>query len=368
MKAAERMRKRHEIQVLHRIGFTPTEIRSITGCSEKMVWMWSRRDTCDDMPRTGRPSKLTDSVKKKIEEEMREKRGVGVRTCVKSLNKMFEAEADAIDELAGGDGTKRSVSRSTVRRHLRSTDWGKVVRRVKNKPKLTPRNIRDRETFYNMCNNTGYLSVGSRGKKLRSHVLFTDESIVVLFPHLNTQNAVFRTEDKDRVPVNEVPKNQPKVMVAGGICANGKTELIVIPQNQKVDGEYYRQAILPIYIDFIKTSGLFPSERCATLMHDNAPSHAAKPTVKMIEGQGLKVWGKGVWPGSSPDYNVIEPVWEILQNSVFLDPRPKTISELITRVKLTWDMIPVTELTTLVESFVDRMEESERKAFSHTEY
>ena len=52
------------------------------------------------------------------------------RRMCKSLNTAFASA-----------GSKKILSRSTIERYVRSTDWGCVVRRVKNKPILTKKNV-----------------------------------------------------------------------------------------------------------------------------------------------------------------------------------------------------------------------------------
>ena len=39
--------------------------------------------------------------------------------------------------------------------------------------------------------------------------------------------------------------------------------------------------------------------------------------------------GKSVWPGNAAAFNVIEPLWNLIQEAVFLEPRPSNRDQFI---------------------------------------
>lgn len=63
-------------------------------------------------------------------------------------------------------------------------------------------------------------------------------------------------------------------MVAGGISRYGKTELIVVDKGKTVNGEYYRDRILPFYTATAKDSTR--NNLLVILMQDGAPGPHSK--------------------------------------------------------------------------------------------
>lgn len=75
-----------------------------------------------------------------------------------------------------------------------------------------------------------------------------------------------------------------------------------------------------------------------------------------------------MWPGKSPDLNVIEHLWAILKDLVFIPPRPHDRESLIKRVENVWYSINKEYLKNLVESFPKRIEEVINNEGGHTRY
>ena len=136
----------------------------------------------------------------------------------------------------------------------------------------------------------------------------------------------------------------------------------------RINAEMYQTEILPVYLRCLKDTSLFPNQRKVLFQQDMAPAHSAKSTLKVIEEAGVMTWGKNIWPGNSPDFNVIEHIWKDLQDSVFVKLRPRNILELKARVVEKWDSITVDHLRKLVESFPARIEECKLNNGNVTKY
>jgi hypothetical protein len=110
---------------------------------------------------------------------------------------------------------------------------------------MSEKNIQDRLAFAGMVVDQGYCQVNERARSLLEQVLFTDESIIELYPRPNAQNTRIRTVDSSlRRPI-PIPKHGLKIMVGGGLSANGLTSLHVCEQNTTITGIYYRDHIMP---------------------------------------------------------------------------------------------------------------------------
>lgn len=353
--------KRITIQSLKKKGKTKQEIIAITGFERHLVKRWYDRDSPDDDTRTGRPSKVTDSVRKQIEARMKDVVGAGTRTCARGLNAQFAAMS-----------ADRSLSHMTIQRFLSRTDWGSRSYRVREKQMMSQKNADDRLKFIKMCTESGLCDPGHRGQVKRAHIVYTDESLVELNPSVNRQNMRIRTANKENVPVYQKPKHGVSVMVAGGICGMGKTPLIVMEKGVRINAAYYQQHILPVFLAFMEDKTVFPSPHKIIFMQDGAPAHSAKTTMSLLNNligtTFAAVWGKGVWPGSSPDFNPIEHVWSILQDSVLIEPKPKNREELIARITETYDLLQISDLQKLVEVLPSRLEEAAANNGWHTNH
>lgn len=341
---SDRIQKRIEILALDKQNLPSSDIAKRVGVSLNTVKKWRKSDIIVDQQRTGRPTKVTPTTKEKINNEIKGVMGASVRSCAKALNFSHDYQ-----------NRNKSISPTSITRYLQTTDWGKMSFRIISKPLLSEKNIIDRLNFALHVQLIGYTDNNRFGQRLRRNIMFTDESFMLLNSKPNRQNMRIRTESKENVPIVGIPKFPGKIMVAGGITRSGKTPLIIIPPNTNVNGDYYRKYILPIYLESLRDPSLIPEPKYATFMQDGAPCHTSNDTIEMIEDNVSSVWSRGLWPGNSPDINPIEHVWAILQNSLFKEPKPKSINDLISRVRKEWEKLPIGYLEKLIDSFPDRI-------------
>jgi transposase len=258
----------------------------------------------------------------------------------------------------------KKISASTINRHLKKTKWGRKAYKKLTKPLLSQKNIEDRKKFGEKLQKEGFLDPGRLGQEKRRGILFTDETWI----ELNRKTSFYRTEEKKDVPFFLKPKKGVMLMAAGGFCSRGVSELHIVAKGQTVDGNYYRGSILPIYFDALDSTTLFPNKRKIVFQQDGAPSHTANLTMQMLDNKAWTTWGKGVWPGNSPDLNPIENLWSILKNSAYEEPVPTNLDMLVGRFRRKWFSLPLELLEKLSESLKNRVEEMLRNDGGHTRY
>jgi transposase len=242
---------------------------------------------------------------------------------------------------------------------------------------LTNKNIADRLDFCDHIFNNSYCDFSAQSIFLLNHILFTDESIIELHPKPNKQNVRIRTMNPASRPVLQIPKHGLKVMVAGGICGNGLTQLHVVEAGSTVNGRYYREKILPVYFEAktrvsdseeVDKRALFEEPDSVVFVQDGAPAHTANETLTLLNRNFSSVWSKGLWPGNSPDLNPVEHLWSILQDSVFISPKPSNRDELVERINDAWRNIPFQHIRNLIYSFPRRILSCMEKHGGRTKY
>lgn len=82
----------------------------------------------------------------------------------------------------------------------------------------------------------------------------------------------------------------------------------------------------------------------------------AHRTEEWLKKNALAYWGKGIWPGNSPDLNPIKNLWAILQNKLDnLKTPPSNIQQLEHALKEAWSEISPETLSNLIESMPERI-------------
>ncbi len=149
------------------------------------------------------------------------------------------------------------------------------------------------------------------------------------------------------------------VMVWGGICLDGRTDLVVV-DGGALTAVRYRDAVLePVVRPFAGTLG-----QDFVLMHDNARPHTARVVQAYLEQEGIDVME---WPTPSTDLNPIEHFWDILQRHVSWrqNPPPHNSPELL---REEWNGINQVSVRRLIRSMPRRCRECIQSRGGHTSY
>ena len=87
------------------------------------------------------------------------------------------------------------------------------------------------------------------------------------------------------------------------VSSLGRTDLFFVDQGTKVNGQYYRDVLLP--------QQLLPAIRDLsgdffTFQQDNAPAHRARETMQLLTSETPDFIVPALWPANSPDLNPVD--------------------------------------------------------------
>ena len=185
-------------------------------------------------------------------------------------------------------------------------------------------------------------------------VLFTDEKIFTVQPYHNSQNHRQLLRKKGLAAKLVERSLFPRsVMVWAGICANGRTPLVFIDRNVKINAAVYQNDILSAYVHPWAQEHL--GENQFSLQQDWAPVHGARTTIQFCEELFPGFWGKDVLPSNSPDLNPMDySIWSILEQKLGRTQYAST-EALKAALQRAWDEIDEQQCATIVGNLQERL-------------
>lgn len=282
----------------------------------------------DDRPRTGRPSKTTERIRRIL--------------CRKSSMNPFLSSAEINEQLS----MTNRISNRTVRRILR--DGGLFSFKAARKQKLSKINVKRRKTF---CKDYSKWTINDWKK-----VIFSDECRIHRYS--NCRQLVRRplcTRFKKRYTIKTVKYNGFSVHIWGAIWGDGFRSIIKCPQ--RLNSQGYQSVIEEGLIPFYKPYNIF--------QQDGATCHTSKTTIDYIDSQN--VLNLSDWPPTSPDLSIIENVWAFLKDKVG-KRKAKNCDELWQIIQDEWNKIPSSYIENLYESIPRRLKMIQRNKGQYGKY
>lgn len=247
----------------------------------------------------------------------------------------------------------RLVSTRTIRRRLNES--GLASRRPAKKPLLTREHRIQRLRFAR--NHQGWTLDDWK------MVLFSDETRISL-KSPDGRERVWRRPGERFASCNispRVPFGGGSVMFWGGICFDGRTELVPI-RVRSMNADYYLEHIVVGHVmpfaPFVGPNFL--------LMQDNARPHVARPVIRYLNAVGIPFME---WPANSPDMNPIEHLWDAIKKTIRRrTPPPANHNQLVDAAIQEWENTPQEVIQNLISSMPRRMEAVIRSRGGHTRY
>ena len=294
---------RTRIALLHKEGLHPAGIlRSLKseglpvtlGTVSRIIKKLQVTGCLENLPRSGRPSKLSAEAKAFIDQQMRRN-----------------------DEMTSGQIQKKlakrgiTVNSSTVRRSRKQLGWTlqqtaycQLIRDANKVKRLeyALRVMESGDTFHN--------------------VIFSDECSISLQQYRRT---CYRKIDEPtkRKPK---PKHPLKVHVWAGISRYGATKICIF--DGIMDAELFCSILETTLIPFIREK--LPDHR---FMQDNDPKHTSRRAQAFFDTNNINWWRT---PPESPDLNPIEDLWHELKFFLESKIKPRTKEELVDGIKKFW--------------------------------
>lgn len=235
-----------------------------------------------------------------------------------------------------------TVSTKTVRRELHKSNF--YGRAAIAKPFITEKNAKLRKKW---CRDYKNWTLDDW-----KNVIWSDESSFTLFP-TNGRVYVWRTPKEAYNPdclLPTVKHGGGSVMIWAAISWYSAGPII------QMSGRITANDYLDILNDEVLTMASILLPNTAIFQDDNAPIHTAK-MVQSWFNEHQNIIKHLPWPAQSPDLNIIEPIWGVLEKRVRSRfPPPTSLKQLADILVEEWDKIPLETIQALYESIPRRIE------------
>ena len=310
-------------------GYSLKYICRKSGFSHTTVKAYTQGESSNtrDISKCGRPKILSSAEEKLLVRKIE----LGI----------WKTAREAADQLSREIGKK--VGRLTIARILKKNGLKSYAN--PKKPRLLKIHKKQRRVFARLAKKNPI--------EHWKHVIFTDESRISLFGPDGNKRAWRRSGAQllDHHIIPTVKFGGKYAMVWGAITYNGVGKLVFI--NTKMNSRVY---INVFETGYLKTSNEYNKiTENTVLQHDNDPKHFSAETMRWISGHNINVM---MWPGYSPDLNIIENVWYYIKIRVSnADPKPQNEQQLRDLIERIWYSIPLDYIRGLYDSVGARLDQ-----------
>ncbi|KAE8217635.1 hypothetical protein CF326_g9381 [Tilletia indica] len=290
----------------------------------------AQHNTRNDLPRSGRPRKLTERSERLLRRWVLSNRRMTVKQTLAELQQL-----------------NIKICASTLNNYLVKQGIQKRVMQLQ--PFITPAQRSKRLAY----------AVKHADRDWKD-VIFCDEATI------KTNGAVrrwiWRKRGEELIPDCMGPRFKAadkSVHVWAAVWGDGHSELVRLDTSESTsarggfNSQLYADQILKGALWTIKTTMEFEG-RTPFLVHDGSPVHTGGPAAAVIDEEEYKVLDH---PPNSPDLNVIENAWAVLKNELaMLSRRPTNPDALFEAAAQIWENISGEFVQALIDSMPRRLE------------
>ncbi|KAG2463444.1 TC1A transposase, partial [Polypterus senegalus] len=283
-----------------------------------IICKWKKFETTRNLPRAGRPSKLSDRGRRAL-----------VREVTKNpMVTLSELQRSSVER---GEPSRRTTISAAIHQ---SGLYGRVARR---KPLLSKRHMAARLEFAERHLKDS--------QTMRNKILWSDETKTELFG-VNARRHVWRKPGTAHQQANTIPTVKHD---GGSIMLWGAGTGRLVRIKGKMTAAMYRDILDE---NLLQSALDLRLGRRFIFQQDNDPKHTAKISKEWLQDNSVNVLE---WPSQSPDLNLIEHLWRDLKMAVHRR-YPSNLMELERCCKEEWAKLAKDRCAKLVASYSKRLE------------
>ena len=192
-----------------------------------------------------------------------------------------------------------------------------------------------------------------------NHVIFSDEAS---FEQAGPPCSMY-IRHHGKVPLAERYKFAAKIMVWGAVCANGRSSLQVMGEQEVINAARYQEILKRFKSENVRQ---LVGQASWILLHDRAPAHRAQSTKQWLKENKFRAFDD--FPANSPDLNIIEEVWNIMKKRLYAHRVFASKKVLEQAVRRMWRSIGQEKIMVLVQSMPHRIQACIDQQGGHTKY